>query len=315
MRLSKRIAIGVMAAALALSMTACGGDVPEQPSNSGADGTNTSTGSNTSTGTDTDDKKDETTTTPPKEDNKDNGIKDKVPNETRAQNFFSGRYIMNISKWTYTVLRTDVRAGGQIVSNDVAEIVARDGRRWVFKCKDGNFIITQLQDGKEGRRYEIINDSDHDWTEVEITNNINYQEAYGYLGEDILWKGDNTYQTLTRFKRANKYEVGTREIGGVTYYSETYTFNYPESTQYEENIYCFDSGDIEGRYLRYYIRLLKNSNGEIEGGVINKITGLSNTFDEGLLQVPEGYDISVRNAGESEYVSTGEKTTKDTYPN
>lgn len=64
MRLSKRIAIGVMAAALALSMTACGGDVPEQPSNSGAGGTNTSTGSNTST--DTGDKKDDTTITPPR---------------------------------------------------------------------------------------------------------------------------------------------------------------------------------------------------------------------------------------------------------
>lgn len=313
MRLSKRLAIGILAAMMALSMSAC--KPQQQPPASSSTGNNSSTstpsassgenngsasssGSSSSASSESDSRKDD------------------VKEQTRADKFFSGRYIMNNSKWTYTVQRTDIREGGQLAGDDdVIEIVATDGRRWAIQWIDGDYVSTELGDEIESKNYEILHDPSHNWNEVMITNvdNKYNQTLYGYLGDDVLWQGAGHNQSIS--ERADKYETGVRKIGGTSYYSEVYTKQY-ESGLYEEDIYCFDPGDTEGKYLRYYIHLRKSADGaKVMGGIINKVTNIGSTFDAALLQVPEGYEMSVRNAGDIQYKKLEEKTPKDNYPN
>lgn len=314
MRLSKRLAAGVLAAMMALSMSAC--KPSEQPPASSSTGNNSSTstpsassgennGSASSSGS-------SSSASSGSESKKDNVVKE----QTRADKFFSGRYIMNNSKWTYTVQRTDIREGGQLAKdNHVTEIVATDGRRWAIQWIDGDYVSTELGDEIESKNYEIIHDPSHNWNEVKITNvdNKYNQTLYGYLGDDVLWQGAGHNQSIS--ERADKYKTGVRKIGGASYYSEVYTKQYV-SDWYVEDIYCFDPGDTEGKYLRYYIHLNKSADGDkVMGGTINKVTNIGSTFDAALLQVPEGYEMSVRNAGDIQYKKLEEKTPKDNYPN
>lgn len=315
MRLSKRLAAGVLAAVLALSMTAC--KPSEQPPASSSTGNQPSTSTpSASSGSNSDSSSAASSGSSSSASSESDSRKDDVKEQTRADKFFSGRYIMNNSKWTYTVQRTDIREGGQLAGDDdVIEIVATDGRRWAIQWIDGDYVSTELGDEIESKNYKIRHDPSHNRNEVKITNvdNKYNQTLYGYLGDDVLWQGAGHNQSIS--ERADKYETGVRKIGGTSYYSEVYTKQY-ESGLYEEDIYCFDPGDTEGKYLRYYIHLRKSADGaKVMGGIINKVTNIGSTFDAALLQVPEGYEMSVRNAGDIQYKKLEEKTPKDNYPN
>lgn len=315
MRLSKRLAIGILAAMMALSMSAC--KPSEQPPASSSTGNQPSTSTpSASSGSNSNSSSVASSGSSSSASSGSDSRKDDVKEQTRADKFFSGRYIMNNSKWTYTVQRTDIREGGQLAGDDdVIEIVATDGRRWAIQWIDGDYVSTELGDEIESKNYEIIHDPSHNWNEVKITNvdNKYNQTLYGYLGDDVLWQGAGHNQSIS--ERADKYETGVRKIGGASYYSEVYTKQY-ESGLYEEDIYCFDPGDTEGKYLRYYIHLRKSADGaKVMGGIINKVTNIGSTFDAALLQVPEGYEMSVRNAGDIQYKKLEEKTPKDNYPN
>lgn len=315
MRLSKRLAIGILAAMMALSMSAC--KPSEQPPASSSTGNQPSTSTpSASSGSNSDSSSAASSGSSSSASSESDSRKDDVKEQTRADKFFSGRYIMNNSKWTYTVQRTDIREGGQLAGDDdVIEIVATDGRRWAIQWIDGDYVSTELGDEIESKNYKIRHDPSHNRNEVKITNvdNKYNQTLYGYLGDDVLWQGAGHNQSIS--ERADKYETGVRKIGGTSYYSEVYTKQY-ESGLYEEDIYCFDPGDTEGKYLRYYIHLRKSADGaKVMGGIINKVTNIGSTFDAALLQVPEGYEMSVRNAGDIQYKKLEEKTPKDNYPN
>lgn len=315
MRLSKRLAIGILAAMMALSMSAC--KPSEQPPASSSTGNNSSTSTpSASSGSNSNSSSVASSGSSSSASSESDSRKDDVKEQTRADKFFSGRYIMNNSKWTYTVQRTDIREGGQLAGDDdVIEIVATDGRRWAIQWIDGDYVSTELGDEIESKNYKIRHDPSHNRNEVKITNvdNKYNQTLYGYLGDDVLWQGAGHNQSIS--ERADKYETGVRKIGGTSYYSEVYTKQY-ESGLYEEDIYCFDPGDTEGKYLRYYIHLRKSADGaKVMGGIINKVTNIGSTFDAALLQVPEGYEMSVRNAGDIQYKKLEEKTPKDNYPN
>lgn len=315
MRLSKRLAIGILAAMMALSMSAC--KPSEQPPASSSTGNQPSTSTpSASSGSNSDSSSAASSGSSSSASSESDSRKDDVKEQTRADKFFSGRYIMNNSKWTYTVQRTDIREGGQLAGDDdVIEIVATDGRRWAIQWIDGDYVSTELGDQVESKKYEIIHDPSHNWNEVMITNvdNKYNQTLYGYLGDDVLWQGAGHNQSIS--ERADKYETGVCKIGGTSYYSEVYTKQYV-SDWYVEDIYCFDPGDTEGKYLRYYIHLSKSADGDkVMGGTINKVTNIGSTFDAALLQVPEGYEMSVRNAGDIQYKKLEEKTPKDNYPN
>ena len=96
----------------------------------------------------------------------------------------------------------------------------------------------------------------------------------------------------------------------MIYYSDTYLHKYVEYDQLD--IYCFDKDDTEGQNLRYLVELTMNGD-RVSRTVVYKVTNISNTFDAELLQIPEGYDI--RTSENGRFVSTGETTGKDTYPN
>ena len=304
MRLSKRIAIGVMAAALALSMTACGGDVPEQPSNSGADGTNTSTGSNTST--DTGDKKDDTKITPPKDDSKEDDKKDEVQGETRTEKFFSGRNIINGARWTYTVERRGTVL--ESASNGTF-VVASDSKRMTIKIVNNETGGSETISDVRNKEQYIIKPVQHSVSKSKI--NSSYSYIPGMLDWDGIYFSGDAIQQIRSL--TSNCEIGTYKIDNVVYYSETYTMK-TSSNEEARNIFCFDMNDKEGMYLRYYITITKRDGKEIQNEV-NRITNIKNTFDDSLLQIPEGYDIEVYDEVQKKYISTGEKTSKDNYPN
>lgn len=296
MRLSKRIAIGVMAAALALSMTACGGDVPEQPSNSGAGGTNTSTGSNTNT--EPDDKKDDTNTPPKKDDDK----KDDVQLETRTEKFFSGKNIINSSHWTYMLESTIQYPSGSEYFL-MREIVASDGNRTYQTVENVGEDVKYIYDTKAKKTYRIF-------------PNKNMVAEFP-MGSIKGVKGALTYDCYYGKKedissRRSECKVGTYKVDETVYYCERYPADYANGIG--DDIYCFDMSDTEGKYLRYYIT--ENKNGDtITQTTIRKVSNIGNTFDTSLLKIPEGYDIYTYDTNKNSYVETGTKTGKDNYPN
>lgn len=307
MRLNKRIAIGVLAAVMALSMlTACsdsGGGSTTAPSG----GSGTSVGGNTNT--EPDDKKDDTTQ-PPKEDNKKDDTKnDTMPLQTRAEKFFSGRYTINGAKWTYTVQRTQTSLDDGRQSTGVY-IIASDGKRTMDRCLfDNGKDATTIIDWQQQREYSF--DSTNQGDTVFIQNwEEDYSETnYGYLCYDV-WH-QRTYKKPTLREFADEYIAGTYQVDGVNYYAESYIHNYDTGTQ-EARIYCFDQGDTEGLNLRYYINITKYA-GTSQQTNKYKVMNISNTFDASLLQVPEGRDVYLRVG--NDYVLQEEKTQKDNYPN
>ena len=299
MRLSKRIAIGVMAAALALSMTACGGDVPEQPSNSGAGGTNTSTGSNTST--DTGDKKDDTTITPPKDDSKEDNKKDEVQGETRTEKFFSGQNIVNGKQWTYTI-QSQYWQNGRTWNDTI--IVTSDGKRTCERRIYETDVHNQLYDPDWNFSYSI-----YDSKKTANQYPIKFSAMNGPLMFDYCYKNKN--QSMRR--ALISCETGTYTMDGIVYYSEAFT--YPMNGQGTATFtYCYDMGDTQGTNLRYLI-VEEKIGDTVEEKKIRKVTGISSVIDTSMLQVPEGYEVCKWDEASRTYVSTGETTSKDTYPN
>lgn len=304
MRRSKRIAIGVMAAALALSMTACGGDVPEQPSNSGAGGTNTSTGSNTSTGTDTDDKKDDTTTTPPKENNKDDEKKDDAQVQSRTEKFFSGKNIVNGPQWTYTMQSQ----------------YWQEGKAWsgtIIMTSDGNRSCERKVNFTRGENIDTIYEHGWDYNyRIPVGERKIYEFPVEGYSHQVRGLGYNSFYYNMSIAFTRKFETGTYAIDGIVYYSETDTYpsSYAGQSAVNTVIYCYDMDDIAGQYLRYRI-VEVTVGGQTVDKEINKITGISSTIDKSMLQVPEGYEVYRWDKTKQDYLRTGETTSKDTYPN
>ena len=295
MRLRKRIAIAVLATVLAVSMSACGGNPPEQkPDNSGTGDSSISTGGNTGAGTDTGDKKDDPAT-PPKEDGKEDQKEDNskgIP--VRTQNFFSGKYIVNGKQWTYTVEGRYTKDGKSWTETNV---VASDGYRTrvTFENHAGISDEADIYDPQRkvySRIYDDLGRVD-EWPEEDI------------LAGKLFF--DYRYNT-PKPNFGGEWKIGTYTVDGVTYYSEERTYSVMDV------IFCFDKNDVEGRNLRYCIWSNKDEKNVYTSAIL-KVTSLSNTVDEKLLQVPEGYDLYIGDREKLTVVATGKKTPKDNYPN
>ena len=307
MKLKKRIAIGAMAAVLAAAMLAGCGGAPAKPSTStggnhagtGGGSSSSSSSSSTSTG----DKKDDTAT-PPKEDG---NKKDDAQLETRTEKFFSGKYVINKTKWMYVMQRTHAWYEENRTSTTIYT-VATDGRRSVIKTELDSGDLTEIEDWKEKQRYDFNSAKAGGYVDIHPWQENPSSTKYGFLGYDILYQGVD--QPSLR-EWADQREIGTYQVDGVKYYSETYTRNYEQGYQ-EQMIYCFDVGDKEGRNLRYYINLTRKD-GKLLGMDKYKMIKISSDVDINLLRVPEGRTI-YRRVGDSGVV-TNEKTPKDNYPN
>ena len=307
MRLSKRLAVGVLAAVLALSMTACGGSSGNgtggNPSSKpGQTPPSSGSSSSSSSSMSTTDKKDDINTSPKEDENK-------MLIGTRTEKFFSGHNIINSAKWTYTDEITDTEYSNRTV------MVASDDRRTYRKETQGNYDGIEITDSKEKKEYKI--DETNRKVYIEDHGDIPY---YGSLEYDCLYLKFDPIQSIRSGNVSCK--IGTYQVDGVTYYSETYRSTVGKYWKSESKkgklestrIFCFDMGDTEGKNLRYYISV------DVEDGVVartvkNKITKISNTFDESLLRIPEGYRLYRDDPDTGKLVLVTESTPKDNYPN
>ena len=308
MRLGKRIGfIGLTLMLAASLLTGCGdNNTPPSENDSlskpGQTPPSSGSSSSSSSSTSTTDKKDDINTSPKEDENK-------MLIGTRTEKFFSGHNIINSAKWTYTNEITDTEYPNRTV------MVASDGRRTYRKETQGNYDRIEITDSKEKKEYTISERNKN--VRIEDHGDLPY---YGSLEYDCLYLKFDPIQEIR--SRNASCKIGTYQVDGVTYYSETYRSTvgrYYESESKKgklesTRIFCFDMGDTEGKNLRYYISVYVED-GVVARTVKNKITKISNTFDESLLRIPEGYRLYRDDPDTGKLVLVTESTPKDNYPN
>lgn len=312
MRLSKRLAIGVLAAMMALSMTAC--KPSEQPPASSSTGNQPSTsipsassGENSSSisSNGSSSSASSSVSNVPSTSGSESKDADLLV-ETRTEKFFSGKNIINSARWTYTAHEWHWMDGELIEGTRIA-------------ASDGNRTYTALKDYEWDEDEEDINDPS--WSvEYRIfadgrieENNMTSDSMMGILTYDYCYHNENVASQLKLLRKICK--IGTYTIDGNEYYSETYGGHSQNGNLYIDT-FCFDKSDTEGKYLRYRICQTKNSKGDkVYSNWIIKVTGISNTFDENLLRIPEGYRLYRDDPDTGKLVLVTESTPKDNYPN
>lgn len=289
MRLNKRIAIGVLAAVMALSMlTACsdsgGGDTTAPSGGSG-----TSVGGNTNT--EPDDKKDDSVT-PPKEDT------DIVQAQNRTEKFFSGKYAINGKRWTYRVDSLYMNGEQQWTGTT---IIASDGYRTYERMENFAGVVDEndIYDPAKGVYYRVYPDMNQ-VVQYSIESSRSGLLIYDYL-----------YNTPKRSPSSN-YKAGLYKIDDIVYYCESWTSKYNGSET--TTVFCFDKDDVEGKNLRYCVSQTKTGD-KVTNYVLRKVSNIGTEFDVALLQIPEGYNFYTYDKNTGKEVSTGTKTGKDNYPN
>lgn len=307
MRLSKRLAVGVMAAVMALSMlTACGGGNPnENPSSSSASNASSNSSSSASSGSNSNSSSSSASTGSENKENTHISSKD-----SRAAKYFNRREKM--TQYTYKA-QIETTAHGE-TSNKTIKVVT-DGVR-DFSYMKGSFGSTNEFTSITDKRTKMVsfipkNSDGSDGKEVyqySYTNsNINSDYGNPQYIESVAMQGDPR-------KSSYPVTVGTTMVDGTLYYSETYG---PESGIGTKWTYCFDAGDVEGNNLRYAI--MESSwqmAGMTDEKVKIKIIENTTNVDYKLLQVPEGYEIVIHKEDNGTWWErTKETTPKDNYPN
>lgn len=313
MRLSKRLAIGVLAAMMALSMSAC--KPSEQPPASSSTGSNSptstpsaSSGSNGNSSSAASSGSSSSASSSASNVPSTSGSESKDEDilvETRTEKFFSGKNIINSARWTYTAHERLWKDGKLIEGTRIA---ASDGWRTYTAFKDYKGVSDEedINDPSRSVQYRIFSDGDG----MIIENNITSNPRLGILTYDYCYHNENVASQLKLLRKICK--IGTYTIDGTEYYSETYGGDSQNGDLYIDT-FCFDKSDTEGKYLRYRIRQIKNSKEDINW--IIKVTGISNTFDENLLRIPEGYRLYRDDPDTGKLVLVTESTPKDNYPN
>ncbi len=282
MRLSRRLAIGMLAAVMALSMTACGGgnanenssssgsNAPSNSSSSASSGSNSSSSSSSSASSDS-------------------NSQNQVTAVSRTDKYFK-RLGVDPEKSYYYELETLNGADGGAVTTQTSDGV-RVGRIW--KLKGINSADLRIYDRRTKEEWSVYN---------------NYPWGSGEDKERVVWEMNGTY-----FKGWPLIEIGTpvkattHKVNGVEYYAEEITLiNVKNQPTY---YYCFDLDDTEGMNLRYIVEpedYGKNSDKVLD--VIYKFNAISGKANMNMLRVPEGYKLYK----DRKCVGT---TSKDTYPN
>ena len=172
--------------------------------------------------------------------------------------------------------------------------VVTDGNRWMRKVSgglgDNYFNEIYIADVKEKTSYYFTEEADstiHRSKESAI--DLNKMKETSVMSDDA------------REFKDRKMTVGTYNVDGTLYYSETY-----DIMGIAKVIYCFDMSDLEGNYLRYVVRQSPT--------VLTKTKYVTDTtkINYSDLQVPEGHYLDDRDVPSP---SIGIKTPKDNYPN
>ena len=286
MRLSKRLAAGVVAAMMALSMTAC--NPPTQPPASSSTGNNSSTstpsassGSNSnSSSTASSGNTGDKTDTPASSKN------------GRAVKYFDRRDKMK--QFDYKVVTDE---GGYMTYHSTLHVVT-DGNRWMERLTggegDGAYDSITVTDIKEKAIYRFTGKEG--------------SEVYRRQPADTDLSGRKATVMRDDIRKWKDYPmtVGMCTVDGVLYYSETY-YDLPNKGT---RVYCFDMNDLEGTHLRYVLEQFENV-GETTTTRKRKYVTDTTQINYSDLQIPEGrYLINDNDRNQPE-----EKTPKDNYPN
>lgn len=290
MRLSKRLAVGVLAAVMALSMmTACGGGNPnEKPSSSESNASSNSSssassGSNSSSSSATGDNTGESSDkeTP-------------IVGLSRTEKYFN-RYGVGIGEAYYYELE-ELNASKTYVTR------TSDGVRVGLKVVDPGYDNADLviYDKSKKEEYHVYG---------------NWKEAYGWGDTKVVNcrtpDGDREIEAKENplIPQGTQIKATTYKVNGIEYYAEKTMLGdgYGYSEAY---YYCFDFDDNEGMNLKYIVNeeLCNLNTGETRQRIFrfNKISGKANMD---MLRVPEGYKYYY------DYSDTGRLTPKDNYPN
>lgn len=290
MRLQKRIAAALLAAALmTVMLTACSDDGSHVTGGGNSGG---STGGNSpgiSSGSEGGSKGDESGTVPKPEENPVYRIE---------------KYNARHQSKTYTYKETVIEdTGGTESSVGRTFITVSDGIRLAQYDITKQFKDCTIMDTKANMVYtylDFVNEEDRDVYTYALADgakqlanahpSVNYTiQYYGYGGA-----------------YGKPLKVGMQEVNHTTCYCETIM---DEDVMLSGNrTYCFAPDDKEGMKLLYVV--------EVQGQhrTVYKIDQYTDTVNDwSLLQVPEGYELwEGRN---SDAKDTGTKTKKDRYPN
>lgn len=277
MRLTRRIAIVALSAAMALSMlTACGGG--ENPSTGGGNGTGTGTGTSTGNGSG---EENGGSTSSGTGTGKDDGTNvDPSILTSRTAKYFARKGVTGKNRYIRYYDRNE----------NLEYTEACDGRRkyrqsWFYRNEnpDVKFPYMFLYDVKTQMQYEYCTYNGN--KEINIFSNV--------VSDD---KVKNVYLLPddTDMKNYGVKVVDPVTVDGVAYYCE--------QPYYSDIYYCFAMDDTEGLNLAYAVKMDWNGT-EIKN--IYEIREVSNHFDPALLRIPEGYSIIGKYP---------EVTGKDSYP-
>lgn len=230
MRLSKRLAVGVLAAVMALSMmTACGGGNPnEKPSSSGSNASSSSS-SSASGGSNSNSSSSSGSSSASSNSNSQN----QVTAVSRTDKYFR-RLGVEPGKSYYYELETLNGASGGALTTQTSDGV-RVGRIWKLKGIDSDDL--RIYDRRTKEEWIVYN---------------NYPWGSGEDKERVDWDTRGTY-----FKGWPLIEIGTpvkattHKVNGVEYYAEEITLT--DVKNQPTYYYCFDLDDTEGMNLRYIV--------------------------------------------------------------
>lgn len=281
MRLSRRLAIGMLAAVMALSMTACGGgNASENPSSSGNNASSNSS-SSASSGSNSSSSSSSASS--------DSNSQNQVTAVSRTDKYFK-RLGVDPEKSYYYEKETLTGA-----SRGTLAVVTSDGVRIGIKSTLPGFDFA-IYDKRTKEQYSV-------WHNYQIEGTTYEKRVECSTEEHNDWP---------LIKPGTPVKATTHKVNGVEYYAEEITLT--DSWGYKSTYYyCFDLNDTEGMNLRYIVEPVDYSNDSDEIlDIIYRINIINNKAHMDMLRIPEGYNFYKWIHNDRQYVGL---TPKDTYPN
>lgn len=219
----KRVAVGILAAAMALSMmTACGG-------NGGGNGGNASSGSS-NTGTSQgsgEDKKDDTT----KDDDKKNDAENTVADLSKVED---GKEIEYSKSLTYKMQQMASNSPKLYLKLESYETAAPNLKDFSEMARDGQKTYTKSVDGENNMTYESMTDGQNSYR---LFSDKKVATTTVYEGQNTSDGSSNVNPTITTTVKKTTYTVNK-----IAYYAEEVTqkVSYGSESYTGTGLYCYD---------------------------------------------------------------------------
>ena len=272
MRMMKRVAVSILAAAMALSlMTACGGgdapSTPETPSNPG-----------TSQG---EEKKDDSTNSKP-EDKKDDEKKDppaeSKPEDKKAEEVADGSTVELNKSRTYKWVQEYASAQKAYIKMEPVKPASQD-----VVCResvtDGQKSYTKVTH-KNGK-------TDEQFTELVSGNTRNFYRLYSnqkiaIMSSDSVPVTNPDDNTVLNPEMNYTVKKTTRVVNAIPYYTEAFTIEDKDTKQTETVMFCYDNTGS----LVYLVYSPDTANEQIIRIQCSKVIP-----DSAILNVPNGWSV------------------------